>query len=306
MKAAGCAVVLLSLSGWACAHTDEAGEAREKAQERETAVLKERVARLERRTSDLDARMALLAGRMEEGGGDAVASSDPPTTKLPPPPEEKAPPKIGIGREAVDIVVEPEPDPEPARVSSTDPAPVEDMTDEGGASGDDVVVIDAAALRKFGLEDEATIPPAAKPAPAPARKAKTKAAPGHAPVKTVYDRAHLALREGRYNTAIEGFDEVMRRFPKHHLADNALYWTGVAHQRRGAYADAVRAFEKVPVRFPRSAKIPDALFGLAEIAEAQGDRALASRIYAQLVKRYPKAERAGDARSALARLSGPS
>lgn len=122
--------------------------------------------------------------------------------------------------------------------------------------------------------------------------------------KKLYKWAMARREEGNHAQAIGAFDELQKRFPKHHLADNALYWSGVCYEASGADDKALRAWKRLPMRFPKSAKIPDALFGMATLHERRGDKSTAIALYAQLVDQYPRAERAGDARGALARLRG--
>src|SRR5690606_29813876 len=56
-----------------CAHTQSGAEPSGEADAREVTVLRERVARLERRLSDLDAQMALLTRKVAETPRDSVS-----------------------------------------------------------------------------------------------------------------------------------------------------------------------------------------------------------------------------------------
>jgi tol-pal system protein YbgF len=122
--------------------------------------------------------------------------------------------------------------------------------------------------------------------------------------KTLYKWAMSRREEGNHAQAIGAFDELQKRWPQHHLADNAIYWMGLCYEQSGADDKALAAWKRLPMRYPKSAKIPDALFGMAAVHERRGDRSTAIALYAQLIDQYPRAERAGDARGALARLRG--
>ena len=66
-----CALVAWLVAG--CAHTDGAAEPAAGASEPEVTVLRERVLRLERRLSDLDAQVALLTEKVADAPRESVS-----------------------------------------------------------------------------------------------------------------------------------------------------------------------------------------------------------------------------------------
>jgi tol-pal system protein YbgF len=216
----------------------------------EVTHLRDRVAGLERKISDLDARISLLTEKLADAGVSGMS-------------------EIVVG-EPVEYAT-----PEPYRAPA-EPyrAPVE--------------------------------PYRAEPAPEPEPIIEVRTAPsspvGSADVEQVYKHAQSQREAGQHPAAIVAFNDVLDRFPEHHLADNALYWIAVSHLAQGEQRMAIEAWRSLPLRFPKSPKMPDALFGMAEAHEALGEPVLAETLYAQLVEQYPKAEKVPEARRALARL----
>lgn len=285
-------VATLALGG-ACAHTNDQVDA-PKSDENESAVLRERVLRLERKLSDMDAQLAALTERLDGGAGSvSVGSGAYPAYSQPPAPapapayvDEPAPARwtdqpIYSGR-SVDIerTVSEEPPEEPAPMAWDTPS----------GEGEDAA-FDAATPPAY----TATASPAAAPAAAPAAQLG---------VDELYKWARDRQQDGRYLEAVAAYEEVLSRFPRHHLADNALYWTAVCHLDRGEPRAAVAVWKKLPLRFPKSPKMPDSLFGMAQAHEKLGEPVVAETLYSQLLDQYPKAERTAAARQALKRLGG--
>ncbi|MBI1947068.1 MAG: tetratricopeptide repeat protein [Deltaproteobacteria bacterium] len=252
-------------------------------------ALKERLARVERRLADVDARLGLLlaqrAGR-ERRTPTAIASGvstdDAATRALGPSelivedaPREEASLGARVGGRSVDLGPRP-------RSGSLDaelaPAPAD--RPEAADSGEPVVI------RMTG-DGAATV---------------AEGPPEGAGPDEQYAWGQARLKEGRALEAISAFEEVEQRSPGHELADNAAYWIGWSHQSRGDHRLALQVWERLPLRYPKSAKVPDALFGMAVSREALGEPAVAETLYEQVVRRFPKAEKVREAKQALVRL----
>lgn len=104
--------------------------------------------------------------------------------------------------------------------------------------------------------------------PAVAGAAAASAAAGTGPTQTdivaadetaVYGDAFAALKAGRHDEAIRGFQLYLAKYPQGPRADNATYWLGEAYYVTKDYAAALRAFTAVLDGFPESRKAPDAL-----------------------------------------------
>jgi TolA-binding protein len=243
------------------------------------------VARLEKRLADVDARLGLLLAR--DGGAPAQAPLrfDAPRGEQRAVDLGPAPPRDGTA--SIDIE-------RPTPVIDEGPPIVDDGLvapgdDDGGPDDGDaprLVLRGAPAGRdNDGADDGAGDPLAAMQS-----------------AKDLYEWAQARRREGRLIEAIAGFEDVVGRFPRDDLADNAVYWTGLCHQLRSDHKLAISVWQKLPLRFPRSAKIPDALYGMGQSHEALGEPALAEALYDEVISSYPKAEKRSDARKALLRL----
>ncbi len=153
-------------------------------------------------------------------------------------------------------------------------------------------------------------------APAPVPAPAGRAAAGTRQPQDIYQTAYIDFSKGNYRLAVAGFQEFLRRYPDHDLADNAQYWIGEAHLAlaRG-HADAgqqeqatqelqlaVQEFRKVIANYPRGDKAPTALYkealALLELKQPQ----LAQARLQYLVDNFPQAEETPLARERLAAL----
>lgn len=247
-------------------------------------ALKERLARVERRLADVDARLGLLlaqrAGKAPRAPV-AISSDDDVRHNLGPselinedPPREEASLGARVGGRSVDLGVRPR----SGDADAVEPAAPrsEPTSDEG----------DAVVIRMTG-DGAATV---------------GESPPDGAGPDELYAWAQSRLKSGRTLEAVGALEELERRFPGHDLADNAAYWVGWAHQSRGDHRLALQVWERLPLRYPKSAKVADALFGMAQSHEALGEPAVAETLYEQVVRRFPKAEKVREAKAALVRL----
>jgi tol-pal system protein YbgF len=111
-----------------------------------------------------------------------------------------------------------------------------------------------------------------------------------------YQAAFDALKDGKYDDAVNGFKRFLATFPTSALADNAQYWLGEAHYVMKQYPDALRDFKTVTDKYPDSRKIPDALLKIGYCNYELKNYAEARSALGQVVSRY------GD--TTAARLAG--
>lgn len=119
-----------------------------------------------------------------------------------------------------------------------------------------------------------------------------------------YDQARALYVKGAYQAASKAFDGILADQPKHSLADNAAYWSGMCFYDEGRYTQAIERLQKVAVHYPKSAKVPDAFFAIGKAYQALGDKVSARVFFAQVVQQYPAAEVRPEAEKALAQLDG--
>ena len=275
------------------------GEGRSAPTQKEWNQLNERVRFLERRLSDMDVKIALMAERVESSsGGQPAKWSDAPNSESGPPlrPEpaviEILPsPEETPGLEAADAL-----SPEPALAFES---AENRLTEEPESSFVQNVARDT-SWAATSTAQAVTVPEMQGQAAHDLVSVEDAA-----DVKGAYNWAQRQRRAENWQAAERVFSEIYRKFPSHSLGDNALYWLGVVQAARGGQRQAIQTFAQVPVRFPNSPKIADALYGMARAHEALGEPLLAEVLYRQLVEEYPRAERRGDAKRALVRLTHP-
>ena len=256
-------------------------------------ALKERLARVERRLADVDARLGLLLAQKSARARaprapTSISSDDAAMRDLGPsdliieePPREEASLGARAGGRSVDLGPRPRHDlPEPEAAPAPEREPADSVADRGADGGDAVVI------RMTG-DGAATV---------------GASLPDGAGVEELYAWGQDRLKAGQLLEAISAFEEVEQRYPGHDLADNSAYWVGWSHQSRGDHRLALQVWERLPLRYPKSPKVADALFGMAVSHEALGEPAVAETLYEQVVRRFPKAEKVRDAKKALVRL----
>lgn len=249
----------------------------------EVLLLRERVARLEKRLVDVDTKLGLLLAR-GDAGGSSSSSSEPRPLRFDRPRGEQR---------AVDLA--------PARNDDDNGTKSVDIGSRGGAYDDVPAIVDNSG----GGDDDGgsvTIRMTGDGAGVMAAEDVDDPLQALTSAKDLYAWGQSRFKEGRTTEAIAAFEDVLGRFPGHELADNALYWIGRCHQQKGDHRLAIDAWQKLPAKFPRSDKVPDALFGMAQSHEALGEPAVAEALYDEVVSSYPKAEKLKDAKKALSRL----
>src|SRR6267154_40279 len=117
----------------------------------------------------------------------------------------------------------------------------------------------------------------------------------------MYDASLQQYRRGSLATARLGFRELLRVFPAHERAPDALFYVGESFG--GESADSAAAvYQQVVKTFPNSSRAPSALYKLGLLAEQRGDKAAARTYYARVIAGYPRSDEANLARDKLQRL----
>lgn len=136
------------------------------------------------------------------------------------------------------------------------------------------------------------------PTPTPAPGAPESA-------ERLYDSALSQYQSGNLGQAVLEFTDLIARFPKHPLAENAQLWIGAAYFAQQDFRQALLELKKVIDQYPRGNKAPDALYklGLSYRSLFETDRA--REIWGQLIRDFPRSEAARLARTSL-RVGVPS
>jgi len=171
------------------------------------------------------------------------------------------------------------------------------------------------------------IPPSSAPSPSgtapiapPGPRATPPAPSGRiaagATAEESYQAAYLDFSRGRYELALSGFRDFLRRYPDSPLADSAQYGMGESYyslataataqgetdKATRALEQAVQEFRKVIVIYPRGSKVPSALYKEALSLTELKQTALARARLQYLVDHFPQSEEAPLAKERLAAL----
>lgn len=120
--------------------------------------------------------------------------------------------------------------------------------------------------------------------------------------RAAYDTAFATLRDGKYEEAITGLQDFMRRYPKSEFADNAQYWLAEANYVQHRYDVALIEFERLVTKYPDSTKYSDALlkYGLTHYELGAWDKS--SQTLSDVVKKFPNTTQAQIATQRLEKL----
>ncbi len=144
-------------------------------------------------------------------------------------------------------------------------------------------------------------------------KPETKPVPGGPPGQVtpapatslediLYNKAMASFKEGKYEAAIAGFSDFLKKFPRSELADNAQFWIGEAYMNLGQYEKAILAFHKVVKKYPKGNKVPNAMLRQAVAFEQLKDKVSARLLLKRILKKYPKSPEAKIAKTKLKAL----
>ena len=115
------------------------------------------------------------------------------------------------------------------------------------------------------------------------------------PAATMYEKAKLLFDQGQLADARRLFESLHRQYPRHDLADNALYWLAEGYYAQAQWLTAAQAFLRVAKDYPRGNKVPDAMLKMAYCYRRLGDDRGADDVLRQLVRLYPGTEPADKA-----------
>jgi tol-pal system protein YbgF len=133
--------------------------------------------------------------------------------------------------------------------------------------------------------------------PPPPPPQTTGATPG-APVSNqspmsqtdLYNAANADYSSGKFDLALQEFQDFLKYYGNADLAPNAQYWIGQIYYSQKKYDDAVQAFDMVLERFPENAKTRDAKLYKGMSLVALGKRSQAHGIFQDMERQYPSTE----------------
>jgi tol-pal system protein YbgF len=108
----------------------------------------------------------------------------------------------------------------------------------------------------------------------------------------VYTSAKQAYDKGDLNAAREGFQKLLKEFPKSENADNAQFWIGEIYYREKWYEKAILEYQTVIEKYPKGNKVTASLLKQGFAFFNLGDTSNARLILSELIKKYPKSNEA--------------
>ena len=118
----------------------------------------------------------------------------------------------------------------------------------------------------------------------------------------LYTASKQAFDAGDFETARDGFKNLIDKFSKSAHADNAQFWIGETYYSEKWYEKAILEYQKVIEKYPKGNKMPASLLKQGFAFFNLGDKANARLILKGLVKKYSKSNEAKIATTKLKKL----
>ena len=119
----------------------------------------------------------------------------------------------------------------------------------------------------------------------------------------LYKQALDDIRTGQqYAAGRNRLEEFLKKYPKHDLAVNAMYWIGEALYGEKEYERAILQFQDVIQKFGDHPKAAAAMFKQALSFKSLGDTANARTTFQKLINSFPLAQEAENAKREIAKL----
>jgi tol-pal system protein YbgF len=152
----------------------------------------------------------------------------------------------------------------------------------------------------LGLETGAQRPPLTGVAPLERQPGQVAAVPPPSvpaePAKPkdveLYDNSLALYNKGKYEDAILGFKDYLKKYPKSDRADNAQFWIGECYFSLRQYEQAILAYNDVIKQHPKGNKVPNALLRQSLAFIEINDKTSARLLLRKIIKEYPNTSEA--------------
>ncbi len=118
----------------------------------------------------------------------------------------------------------------------------------------------------------------------------------------LYKSAKQSYDRGDYETARQGFEKFVKKYPKSDMADNALFWGGEIYFKEGWFQKAILEYEKVIKEYPKGNKVSGAYLKQGISFHKLGEKANARLILNELITKFPDSNEAKIARQKISRI----
>jgi tol-pal system protein YbgF len=122
------------------------------------------------------------------------------------------------------------------------------------------------------------------------------------PEKRLYELTLKLYREGKYEEAIEGFENFLKKYPKSDLADNAEFWIGESYMSLKQYEQAILAYQEVIKNYPKGNKVPSAMLRQAQAFYEVKDNISSKILLKKIIKQFPSSSEAKIAKARLEKM----
>ncbi|MDZ4165261.1 MAG: tol-pal system protein YbgF [Smithellaceae bacterium] len=119
------------------------------------------------------------------------------------------------------------------------------------------------------------------------------------PVESLYEQAYNAFKGGRYDKARHEFQELLKRFPRGELSENAQFWIAESFFFEKQYERAIVEYAKVIEEHEAGDRRPHALLKQGLSYLALGDKTMAKIIFQKILEDHPHSTQARIARNRL-------
>lgn len=118
----------------------------------------------------------------------------------------------------------------------------------------------------------------------------------------LYKVSMQAYARGGMETALEGFQTFLKKFPKSDKADNACFWMGEIYFSEKWYEKAILEYEDVIKTYPKGNKVAAAYLKQGIAFSKLGENANARLILKELIQKFPDSNEAKAARRKIAEI----
>jgi tol-pal system protein YbgF len=119
----------------------------------------------------------------------------------------------------------------------------------------------------------------------------------------VFDTAFSDYSSSQYNSAIAGFQQVIKNFPTAERADDAQFFIGESLVYLKRLPEAIEAYNLVIQQYPSGDQVDMAYYRRGFAESLMGDTDAARASWEEVVKRFPNSQGASLAKQRLAGLS---
>jgi tol-pal system protein YbgF len=125
------------------------------------------------------------------------------------------------------------------------------------------------------------------------------------PASTLWENANRDARGGKYDLALQEYQDYLKYYKDMDYAPNAQYNIGIIHYTQKNLEAALSDFDAVLEKYPDNAKTPDALLMKGKTLVAMGRPTQGASEFRDLIKRFPTSDQATQAKAQLKALGLP-